>query len=84
MHSIYTQTHNVCIPVSLLSLLSGSLRTTYFHFFSSRFEGTGLLQHGSYAICCKCTTQENSLVLEVNTKKEILFHALVIELSEDM
>ena len=29
---------------------------------ATRFEGAGLLQYGSYAIGCKCTSQENSLV----------------------
>ena len=40
---------------------------------AARFEGTGLLQHGSYAIGCKRKTRENSLILEVNTKRRILY-----------
>ena len=36
------------------------------------FEGTGLFQHGSYAIGCKPETRENSL---------ILYHAQIIDLS---
>ena len=36
-------------------------------------EGTGLLQHGSHAIGCKCKTRENSLVLEANTERRILY-----------
>ena len=48
---------------------------------AARFEGTGLLQHGSYAIGCKRKTQENSLTLEANTKRRILCHAQVIDLS---
>ena len=46
---------------------------------TARFEGTGLLQHGSYAIGCKCETRENSLILEANTKRRILYHAQVID-----
>ena len=37
------------------------------------FEGTGLLQHGSYAIGCKRKTRENSLILEANTKRRIIY-----------
>ena len=43
-------------------------------------EDTGLLQHGSYQIARKHTTQDNSLVLEVNTKRRMLYHAQVNEL----
>ena len=51
-------------------------------FFSATlFEGTGLLQHGSYVIGCKRKTQENSLILEANTKRKILYHVQVIDLS---
>ena len=49
--------------------------------FAARFKGTGLLQHGSYAIGCKRKTQENSFILEANTKRGILYHAQVIDLS---
>ena len=48
---------------------------------AARFECTGLLQHGSYAIGCRCKTQENRLVLEVNTKRRMPYHAKVIDLS---
>ena len=48
---------------------------------AARFEGTGLLQYGSYAIGCKRKTRENSLILEANTKRRILYHAQVIYLS---
>ena len=48
---------------------------------AARFEGTGLLQHGSYTIGCKRKTRENSLNLEANTKRRILYHAQVIDLS---
>ena len=48
---------------------------------AARFKGTGLLQHGSYALGCKCKTRENSLTLEANTKRRILYHAQVIDLS---
>ena len=34
---------------------------------AARFEGTGLLQHGSYAIGCKREIREKSLILEANT-----------------
>ena len=47
----------------------------------ARFEGTGLLQHGSYAIGCKRETRENSVILEANAKRKILYHAQVIDLS---
>ena len=33
---------------------------------AARFEGTGLLQDGSYTIGCKHKTRENSLILEAN------------------
>ena len=45
-----------------------------FSFPTVRFEGTGLLQHGSYVTGCKHTTQENGLVLEVSTKTRMLYH----------
>ena len=48
---------------------------------AARFEGTGLLQHGSYAVGCKHETRENSLILEANTKRKTLYHAQVIDLS---
>ena len=44
---------------------------------TAQFEGTGLLQHGSYTIGCKRETRD--LVLEANTKKRILYHAQVID-----
>ena len=50
-----------------------------FSLSAAGFEGTGLLQHGSYAIGCKRETRENSLILEVNTKRRILYHAQVID-----
>ena len=34
----------------------------------ARFEGTGLLQHGSYAIGCERKTRENSLILEAKSR----------------
>ena len=37
--------------------------------FAARFKGTGLLQHGNYAIGYKRKTQENNLILEANTKR---------------
>ena len=49
--------------------------------FAARFEGTGLLQHGSYAISYKRKTRENNLILEANIKRRILYHAQVINLS---
>ena len=50
---------------------------------AAQFEGpgTGILQHGSYAIGCKSTTQENSLVKKANTKRRVLYHVQVNELS---
>ena len=48
---------------------------------AARFEGTGLLQHGSYATGGEHTTKENSLVLEANTKSRTLCTAQVYELS---
>ena len=48
---------------------------------AARFEGTGLLQHGSYETGCKRKIRENSLILEANTKRRILYHAQVIDLS---
>ena len=48
---------------------------------AAQFKGTGLVQHGSYAIGCKRKTRENSLILEANTKSRILYHAQVIGLS---
>ena len=47
---------------------------------AARFEA-GLLQHGSYTIGCKRETRENSFILEANTKRRILYHAQVIDLS---
>ena len=47
---------------------------------AARSEGTGLLQYGSYVIGCKRKTRENSLILEANTKRRILYHAQVIDL----
>ena len=47
---------------------------------AARFEGAGSLQHGSYAIGCKRKTRENSLFLEANTKRRILYHAQVLDL----
>ena len=49
------------------------------------FEGTGLLQHGSYVIDCKRKTRENSLTFEANTKGEFytmprLLTSLVVSL----
>ena len=49
--------------------------------FAAQFEGTGLLQHGSYVISYKRKTRENNLILEANTKRRILYHAQVIDLS---
>ena len=45
--------------------------------------GYRLIQHGSYIGYKRTlrTTQENSIVLEANTKRRILFHAQVNELS---
>ena len=48
---------------------------------AARFEGTGLLRLGSYVIGCKRNIRENSLILEANTKRRILYHAQVIDLS---
>ena len=49
---------------------------------AARFEGTGLLQHGSYVIIgCKREAQENSFTLEANTKRRILYHAQATDLS---
>ena len=50
-------------------------------FSAARFDGTGLLQHGIYAIGCKRKTRENSIILETNTKRRILYHAQVIGIS---
>ena len=47
---------------------------------AAQFEGTGLLQHGSYAIGCKRKNRKNNLILEANTKRRILYHAQVIDL----
>ena len=49
------------------------------------FEGTGLLQHGSYAIGCKRETRENSLILEPTPRGEFytmprLLTSLVVSL----
>ena len=35
---------------------------------AARIEGTAYTQHGCYTIGSECTTQENSLILEANTK----------------
>ena len=46
---------------------------------AARFESTGLIQHGSYTIGCKRKTQENSIILEVNTKWRILYQYKVTD-----
>ena len=46
---------------------------------AARFEA-GLLQHGSYAIGCKCETRENSLILEATPRGEFCMPRLLTSL----